>query len=156
MDYIIAFNFEDNELYHHGIKLQKWGLRRWQNPDGSLTEAGKIRYSKYKTKESKKSDKKWDKQIKKAKLSKDEKAEAIAVVNKLLESNAIKNMTFEQMLEETSKLKKAEALSAGLYTFIIPSFAGIPATILTNYNTYKNEISRNRIANNTYKLYGIE
>jgi hypothetical protein len=32
-----------NELYHHGIKGQKWGIRRYQNPDGSLTEAGKKR-----------------------------------------------------------------------------------------------------------------
>jgi len=34
-----------NELYHHGIKGQKWGVRRFQNSDGSLTAAGKKRYS---------------------------------------------------------------------------------------------------------------
>ena len=28
-------------LTHHGIKGQKWGVRRFQNPDGTLTEAGK-------------------------------------------------------------------------------------------------------------------
>jgi hypothetical protein len=33
-----------NELYHHGIKGQKWGVRRFQNKDGSLTKAGKDRY----------------------------------------------------------------------------------------------------------------
>lgn len=33
-----------NELYHHGIKGQKWGIRRFQNADGSLTDAGKRRY----------------------------------------------------------------------------------------------------------------
>ena len=33
-----------NELYHHGTKGQKWGIRRYQNPDGSLTPAGKKRY----------------------------------------------------------------------------------------------------------------
>lgn len=32
-----------NELYHHGILGQKWGVRRFQNKDGSLTEAGKKR-----------------------------------------------------------------------------------------------------------------
>ena len=30
-----------DELYHHGIKGQKWGVRRYQNKDGSLTAAGK-------------------------------------------------------------------------------------------------------------------
>lgn len=38
-----------NELYHHGIKGQKWGVRRFQNPDGSLTPAGRKRYNKYTT-----------------------------------------------------------------------------------------------------------
>lgn len=33
-----------NELYHWGIKGQKWGVRRFQNPDGSLTPAGRKRY----------------------------------------------------------------------------------------------------------------
>ena len=32
-----------NELYHHGIKGQKWGVRRFQNNDGSLTDVGKNR-----------------------------------------------------------------------------------------------------------------
>lgn len=30
-----------DELQHHGIKGQKWGVRRFQNADGSLTTAGK-------------------------------------------------------------------------------------------------------------------
>ena len=32
------------ELYHHGIKGQRWGVRRFQNKDGSYTAAGKKRY----------------------------------------------------------------------------------------------------------------
>ncbi len=36
----------NNELTHHGIKLQRWGIRRYQNLDGTLTEEGKRRYAK--------------------------------------------------------------------------------------------------------------
>ena len=32
-----------HELYHHGIKGMKWGVRRYQNKDGSLTNAGRLR-----------------------------------------------------------------------------------------------------------------
>ena len=35
-----------DELYHHGIKGQKWGVRRYQNKDGSLTSAGKTQHMK--------------------------------------------------------------------------------------------------------------
>lgn len=34
-----------DELYHHGIKGQKWGRRRYQNKDGSLTPEGRKRYA---------------------------------------------------------------------------------------------------------------
>ncbi len=40
----------ESELYHHGILGQKWGVRRYQNYDGSLTEAGKRRLEKKDTK----------------------------------------------------------------------------------------------------------
>lgn len=35
----------DGELYHWGIKGMKWGIRRYQNKDGSLTPRGKKRYA---------------------------------------------------------------------------------------------------------------
>lgn len=41
MNYILY----NGELYHHGIKGQKWGVRRYQKEDGSLTPAGKERYN---------------------------------------------------------------------------------------------------------------
>lgn len=36
----------NNSLYHHGVKGMKWGVRRYQNKDGSLTDAGKKRAEK--------------------------------------------------------------------------------------------------------------
>lgn len=56
-----------NELYHHGIKGQKWYIRRFQNEDGTLTEAGKARYKNY--------DKEIDDLYKNKKLSEDERYE---------------------------------------------------------------------------------
>lgn len=46
MIYIITSNgnfITEDELYHHGTKGMKWGVRRYQNEDGSLTSAGKNR-----------------------------------------------------------------------------------------------------------------
>lgn len=38
--------YDNNETYlmHHGVPGQKWGTRRWQNPDGTLTPEGRAHY----------------------------------------------------------------------------------------------------------------
>lgn len=42
--YYVAGIPYSNELYHHGVKGQKWGVRRYVNPDGTLTAEGRKRY----------------------------------------------------------------------------------------------------------------
>ena len=56
----------DEEIYHHGIKGMRWGIRRYQNPDGSLTPAGRKRLEKADIKWAKKKTDKITAQAKKA------------------------------------------------------------------------------------------
>ena len=56
----------DEELYHYGIKGMRWGIRRYQNPDGSLTPAGRKHLEKTDIKWAKKKTDKITAQAKKA------------------------------------------------------------------------------------------
>ena len=49
-DFLAQYSMSD-ELYHYGRLGQKWGVRLYQNLDGSLTEAGRQRYRKWSTKQ---------------------------------------------------------------------------------------------------------
>lgn len=42
----MVYYANSNELYHHGVKGMKWGVRRYQNYDGTYTKRGLERYNK--------------------------------------------------------------------------------------------------------------
>lgn len=58
-------SYDERYLAHHGIKGQKWGIRRFQNEDGSLTAAGRRHLERQEIKESKRKAKEYEKAINK-------------------------------------------------------------------------------------------
>ena len=87
-----------DELYHYGVKGMKWGVRRYQRTDGSLTAAGKRRYS--------------DKEIsdyRKRKISEaPTKAESQRGANKGWYRNAPKSILIREMRREEAEALKAK------------------------------------------------
>lgn len=73
-DIYVGSLISEPHIYHHGILGMKWGIRRFQNKDGSLTSAGKSRYG---VKGNRRSEQSGD--VKKKGLSKGQKV-AIALV----------------------------------------------------------------------------
>lgn len=116
----------ERELYHYGTKGMRWGVRRYQNADGSLTEAGQKRLDKYKSKELDKITEKY--QVDKL-LANRNRLERKAMTKgglfldnrfakaqyrlfkasgmEYLESSKVMSMTYDEMMSERSALKKA-------------------------------------------------
>lgn len=122
-----------SELFHHGVLGQKWGIRRYQNKDGSLTAAGKAKVKRFKKDETadikkklaakkeklnqkiSETDDKQKKQELKSKLSKAKK-------NAQAEINIIKDYTLNDIKKEKiavgAEITAKTLLAVG--TFVIP------------------------------------
>lgn len=121
-----------NELYHHGIKNQKWGVRRYQNPDGSLTPLGRLRYGtpeklrkSYTKKTSKKEHKDAYKDVKK-------------MSNEEIQKN-IERLKLEQQLKDLTKedVEKGESTVKRILLKSAESAAtSITTTAFTNAGKY--------------------
>lgn len=105
-------NFIDeiDELEHHGIKGQRWGLRRYQNEDGSLTEAGIKRYGKGAKSIQDSHDKMQDKIARNAQ----KKAAKVAAqkAKAKMKTAKEKEKSKKQELKDAKKAQKAEAETA--------------------------------------------
>lgn len=99
---------ENSELRHYNIKGSRWGQRRFQNKDGSLTPLGRLRYAR----QQKKTQKQRAEALKKARQVKAEKQAAAARRSEDLAKGKIKikDMTDEEIKARTARLQMEKTL----------------------------------------------
>lgn len=151
----------ENELIHWGIKGMRWGVRRYQNKDGTLTTAGKKRYAKEMAKLKEEERVAKNQQRTKAKLDKlDEKRREIEAIKsgkpvpkpaeKQTHKTAIKDMSDEELrsvvtrlqLEQQYRQLRPEQVSAGkrfadkvMKDVVAPAATEVGKNVLKDYMT---------------------
>lgn len=89
----------ENELYHHGTKGMRWGIRRFQNSDGSLTPAGRKRYMK---------DAKWRSKYEKAMAKEKAKQQQSQETAKERHARIMKSSNANELYKHRDELSTAE------------------------------------------------
>ena len=103
----------NNELYHYGIKGMRWGVRKYQKSDGSLTYAGKHRFKKISNDpEKQRKEKEYTKQILDAHAQQEkEKSEGFRELG--MHEDSKKSARLAQMYNKTIKDIDSGTLKAG-------------------------------------------
>lgn len=102
----MEYYIKDGELYHHGTKGMKWGRRRYQNPDGSLTPLGRLRYGAGKAGEGVKKAVKGAVEKHKTKRANEKESERIEKLMK----KPINKLTDAELAERTARAQKQKNL----------------------------------------------
>jgi hypothetical protein len=106
---------QNTSLYHHGIKGQRWGVRRFQNKNGTLTRAGRKRYAKDSDTEKPKLTPEQEREIKKSQVLESRSAKTLYENRKMFNydemSRAHKLLKVDDdvkklIVEEPNKVKK--------------------------------------------------
>lgn len=99
-----------SELYHHGIKGQKWGVRRFQNEDGTLTPLGKQKLhdlnEEYAIHQHYKEEMEHNKKLMSGHLNDEEKEYLSDVQKKMLAYASKENSIFQKMYKFVSPLSE--------------------------------------------------
>lgn len=158
---------QNTSLYHHGIKGQRWGVRRFQNKNGTLTRAGRKRYAKDADKEKPKLTPEQEREIKKSQVLESRSAKTLYDNRKMFNydemSRAHKLLKVDDdvkklIVEEPNKVKKflteAGDYASKIKNFVEPTVATLKALGLWEDNKNANGENQNSTNNKPNKKPG--